>query len=208
MRYTICNAHPAANASLFLVICLCSGLWADGAEPHQTVQRVGYPIAIDFKGPSSTEADDDPNPFLDYRLQANFTGPDGKEFSVPGFFAGNGKGGASGHLWRVRFSPDQPGTWKYRVSFRRGSEVAVSLDAESGKPIAFDGASGEIEISPRDAEGPGFLKWGRTGVGGRTLVSQEQSADVRFGAGLCTNRLVLAQSRQLERTSVAPTKIF
>jgi hypothetical protein len=67
------------------------------------------PIALSFTGPSASETTASPNnPFLDYRLQVTFTGPSSQIYTVPGFFDGDGKGGASGDVWRVRFSPPRP----------------------------------------------------------------------------------------------------
>ena len=76
-------------------------------------QEKWYPFTIDFKGPQSSETDNNPNPFLDYRLQVEFTSPGGKQYNVPGFFAGDGNGGGTGHVWRVRFSPDEAGEWMF-----------------------------------------------------------------------------------------------
>ena len=91
--------------------------------------KVWHAISVDFRGPVASETDDEPNPFLDHRLQVRFTGPSGRTYDVPGFFAGDGEGG-DGNVWRVRFSPDRHGTWKYQASFRKGPKVAVSLDPE------------------------------------------------------------------------------
>jgi len=120
-----------------------------------------HPVTIDFKGADSNEMASDPNPFLDYRLQLSLTGPGSKTFNVPGFYAGDGRGGDSGGIWRVRFSPDEAGRWSFRASFRKGSDVAVSLDPDAGEPTAFDGCTGTFEIARRDADASGFLALGR-----------------------------------------------
>lgn len=120
-----------------------------------------HPVTIDFAGPVANEADDDPNPFLDFRLQVAFTGPNGQTYEAPGFFAGDGNGNGSGNVWRVRFTPDQAGQWRYVASFRAGSDVAVSLDADEGVATGFDGAGGAFLVAELDREAPDFLKWGR-----------------------------------------------
>jgi CubicO group peptidase (beta-lactamase class C family) len=122
---------------------------------------VWYPRSISFRGPRASETDTSPNPFLDFRLQVRCTGPSGQTFDVPGFFAGDGHGGGKGNVWRVRFTPDQPGIWRYHASFRSGAGVAVSLDPTAGKPTACDGSKGEFEVAPGNASAPGFYKWGR-----------------------------------------------
>ena len=123
--------------------------------------RKWAPVTLDFAGPSATTADSTPNPFLDYRLQVKFTSPAGKTYDVPGFFDGDGQGAQAGAVWRVRFTPDEVGTWKYQASFRKGPQVAVSLDASAGEPAGFDGAAGAFEVVEQDPAAPGFHKWGR-----------------------------------------------
>ena len=124
-------------------------------------QEKWYPFTIDFKGPQSSETDNNPNPFLDYRLQVEFTSPGGKQYNVPGFFAGDGNGGGTGHVWRVRFSPDEAGEWMFQASFRQGKQIAVSLRPDEGKSTAFDGFEGSFTVAKRDVDAPGFLSKGR-----------------------------------------------
>jgi len=120
-----------------------------------------HPVTLDFKGPDTSETATDPNPFLDYRFQVQFTSPEGRTYDVPGFYAGDGKGRGSGNIWRVRFSPGEAGEWSFAASFRKGSQVAVILDAQAGESIAFDGCEGSFFVAERDEKAPGFLKWGR-----------------------------------------------
>ena len=88
-----------------------------GAQTVDGRRVVWHPITITFEGPQAAETDDAPNPFLDLRLQVVFTGPDNQLFVVPGFFDGDGKGGSSGKAWRVRFTPNVAGKWRYEASF-------------------------------------------------------------------------------------------
>ncbi|MBI1299305.1 DUF5060 domain-containing protein [bacterium] len=150
--------------------------WAAQGEPQAVTGTVTgnlvawQPITVSFAGPSANEGDDDPNPFLDYRLQVTFTGPSGQIYNVPGFFDGDGNGGGAGNVWRVRFHADAPGEWRYQASFRSGADVAVSLDAQAGTPTSFDGATGTFNVAPVDPNAPGFLRWGRLSyVGGHYL---------------------------------------
>jgi len=128
--------------------------------------RTWQPMEIQFEGPRASESDVTPNPFLDFRLQVRFTGPDGQVYDVPGFFAGDGAGNGTGNIWAVRFTPDQAGPWSYRAEFRAGKEIAVrgrpfSDSEDAGTPAAFDGAGGSFQVKPRDDQAPGFWKWGR-----------------------------------------------
>jgi CubicO group peptidase (beta-lactamase class C family) len=120
-----------------------------------------HPVTIDFEGPETNEMSTDPNPFLDYRLQVYFRSPRGKTCIVPGFYAGNGKGGGSGNVWRVRFAPDEAGRWSFRTTFRKGPEVAISFHSGAGEPAAFDNCTGTFVVGPRDEDAPGLVKLGR-----------------------------------------------
>ena len=131
------------------------------------ILRAWHPLTISFLGPNVGESDDKPNPFLDYRLQVKFTSPDGREFNVPGYFDGDGKGDGRGPCWRARFTPDRAGNWRYRASFRAGPLLAIDLATEVGTPSAFDGTSGKFTVGERDPAAPGFLRWGRLSYAGR-----------------------------------------
>lgn len=146
------------------LVTLLIVLTAGGIAEAQSVEGqlvTWHPITITFDGPKAVETDDSPNPFLDIRLQVCFTGPGNQLFVVPGFFDGDGQGGASGRTWRVRFTPNLPGKWRYQASFRQGSGVAIELTADSGKALALPNLAGSFDVAPRDPDAPGFLKWGR-----------------------------------------------
>ncbi|MBK8504811.1 MAG: DUF5060 domain-containing protein [Saprospiraceae bacterium] len=113
-------------------------------------ENSGKKTTISFEGPELSE-DYPENPFLHYRLQVFFNLGD-QTVTLPGFFAANGQaaesGANSGKVWQVRFRPDQPGTWTYRASFRKGDHVAISEEVAAGEATAFDGQTGTIEVSP------------------------------------------------------------
>ena len=135
-----------------------------------------HPVTISFNGPPSTETNSSPNPFLDYRLQVSFTSPSGKSFEVPGFYDG-------GSDWKVRFNPDESGTWGYKASFRQGANVAIDTNATAGSPTSFDGASGTFNISPRDPAAAGFLSQGLLEyANGHYLKFRDGSYDLKGGA--------------------------
>lgn len=129
-----------------------------------------HTVTLSFNGPYSTQTADDPNPFLDYRLQVRFQSPSGKVANVPGFFDGDGKGDGSGSVWKVRFIPDEAGSWRFSTSFRQGSHIAIDLNPAAGTPVAFDSCTGKFSIQERDENAPGFLKWGRLEYNGRHFL--------------------------------------
>ena len=63
------------------------------------------------------------NPF-DYtviELQATFTSPSGKQIPFFGFYDGDGNGGQTGNVWKLRFMPDEIGTWTYTYIWTDGT---------------------------------------------------------------------------------------
>jgi CubicO group peptidase (beta-lactamase class C family) len=65
------------------------------------------PIELKFEGPES-KGKGDANPFA-IPFDVEFTGPDGKNTRVPGFYDGDDEGGLDGSVWKVRFSADAEG---------------------------------------------------------------------------------------------------
>lgn len=129
-----------------------------------------HTLTVSYNGPTASETDNAPNPFLDYRLNVLFIGPSGQSYLVPGFFAGDGQGSDQGDVWQARFTADEAGQWRYCASFRTGKGIAVELDPLVGEPTAFDGTSGIFTVAPTDRSAPGFLRWGRLEyVGGHYL---------------------------------------
>ncbi len=178
------GAHPSA---LFMV--------TDDPRPPgvEGPCRVWHTLTLRFPGPTAHELDDQPNPFLDYRLQVTFTGPAGQTYAVPGFFDGDGRGNGAGNVWCVRFTPDQAGSWQFHASFRSGDGIAVSLDPHAGAPVAGDGRRGHVTVAPRDAQAPGFLKWGRLQYNGtHYLKFAEGPYWIRGGADSPENLLAYA----------------
>ncbi len=128
-------------------------------------------ITIDFAGPTASESDGRPlpkggtsvaNPFLDYRLLVRFQSPQNKIFFVPGFYDGDGNGGDTGNVWRVRFTPDEVGQWNYSATFRGGVNVAIDLSPAAGEPVgSIDGAEGTFDIKPPGESASGHFRTGR-----------------------------------------------
>lgn len=88
---------------VFTALAFTSPLVAAEASV-QSVQRWDI-FELELKGPSSG------NPFVEVRLSAVFT--DGKTtMEVPGFYDGDG-------VYRVRFSPDAVGEWRYETKSNR-----------------------------------------------------------------------------------------
>lgn len=107
-----------------------------------------YKVQIDFEGPELNELSTK-NPFTDYRMDVQFTGPEGQTYKVPGYFAADGASGETsaelGNVWRVNFCPDAPGEWNFETNFVTGKNIAANL--KGGESAAFfDGETGSFTV--------------------------------------------------------------
>ncbi len=62
----------------------------------------------------------------------------------------------AGNKWRVYFTPDCDGEWRFKASFRMGVNIAINPEPKAGAPTAFDGASGSFRVSKADKKAPDF----------------------------------------------------
>lgn len=133
-----------------------------GLSVHAAVisgeQKVWHKITLTFDGPATSETAT-PNPFRDYLLDVTFT-QGTAQFVVPGYYAADGNAAetsaTSGNKWRVHFTPNLPGTWNYKVSFRTGTDIAASIDPNVGTPVYFDGETGVFDVTATDKTGSDF----------------------------------------------------
>jgi len=135
-----------------------------------------HKVTLNLAGPFSAETDTAPNPFTDYRLNVTFTHSSGSPtYTVPGYFAADGNAAntsaTAGTVWRAHLSPDQAGTWTYRISFVSGASIATTWPAAAGTALApFDGKTGTFTIAATDKTGADFRAKGRlTYTGGHYL---------------------------------------
>jgi hypothetical protein len=96
--------------SLLLVMTL--------AAAEVPAQDAAVPLWGRFEAAFTAEEDTSP----DADLAVEFTSPSGRQRAVPGFWDG-------GRTWRVRFLPDEEGTWRFRSRARRGT----GLDGQAGR---------------------------------------------------------------------------
>jgi hypothetical protein len=95
-------------------------LWALISSPSSALAQVGLYGIWEMRVVNSVSYS---NPF-DFRvieLQATFTAPSGRRLDFFGFYDGDGNGGQTGHVWKLRFMPDEPGTWHYAYTWTDGT---------------------------------------------------------------------------------------
>jgi hypothetical protein len=96
--------------ALFLAAFAGPGLAAGEAVPHHGTAEIALTSSTLYDGAAG-----EPDPF-DLALTAEVVSPSGRRFSVPGFFDGDGAGGQSGRVFRVRVAAEETGTWSWRIA--------------------------------------------------------------------------------------------
>jgi len=147
------------------------------------------------------------NPFLDYKLEVNFTNGS-STYLVPGYYAADGRAGESsateGATWKVHFRPDAPGTWSYSVSFLKGKNIAI-LDGDlEGEPVGSHGKEGSVEVVASDKKDPDFRAHGRIVNGGKGYFKLQGNDQlwIKNGADSPENFLAYAEFDQSYRFSL------
>jgi len=156
-----------------------------------------HKVTVELAGPFAAESDRSPNPFTDLRFDVTFTHESGTpRYVVPGYFAADGNaaqtGARSGTVWRAHLSPDQPGTWHYRVAFTHGRLAVLN---GGGAPLApFDGKSGAFTVAPTDKTGRDFRAQGRLRYNGGHYLHYAGSGAPFLKAGADAPETLLAYS--------------
>ena len=172
----------------------CSTDLPSGFETRGELRR-WHSISLIIEGPC---VDEKASTFLDYRLNVTFThNASGTNILVPGHFAADGNaaesGATSGSKWRAHFTPSMAGTWSFTVSFRTGTDVAISLDPGAGSSTDPDGLVGQFSIQPtnktgRDHRAKGTLQY----TGERYLQFENGEIFLKGGADSPENLLAYA----------------
>ncbi|WP_373942120.1 hypothetical protein OEG92_01790 [Polaribacter sejongensis] len=62
-----------------------------------------------------------------------------------------------GVVWQVRFMPNKTGKWTYKVSFKKGNEIAINDDEKAGESVGFDNEIGSFVIKESQSSTEGRL---------------------------------------------------
>lgn len=100
------------------------------------------------------------DPFYGVELEATFISPSGKQITWWGFFDGDGQGGQTGNIWKIRYMPDELGTWNFTWKF---SDRSL---AGSGSFQAVDNNNAPRKPGPLRHD-PDFHQWFITADGSR-----------------------------------------
>ena len=159
----------------------------DGGVELAGELKVWHNVTLTLDGPYAHEKDNAPNPFTDHRMTVQFKHSDGTTYTVPGYFAADGKAAnssaESGRKWRVHFAPDRAGDWTYEVRFATGKQAALDADAAAKALDPFDGKSGQFSISASDKVGRDLRAQGRLQYVGKRYLQHAGSKRYFLKAG-------------------------
>lgn len=178
----------------------------DGSIAVTGELKTWHAVTLTIDGPFAKETDTDPNPFTDYRLMVRFTrgeGFDEVSYSVPGYFAADGNAGETsatrGNQWRVHFVPDEPGEWRYSVSFLSVPGIATMTNEDIAREIrvadVFEpahGKRGSFQIEPTDKTGRDLRGKGRLQYVGERYLKFAGSGEYFLKAGADAPETLLA----------------
>jgi len=127
-------ARKALSAFVFAGLLLLGSASAHAVLCYDTAEIV-LASSNSYNAASGT-----PNPF-DLSVVAQVTAPSGRKISVPGFFDGNGAGGAAGNVFKVRVFANESGTWTWTVSSSNvpglaGRTGSFAVSGKIGGPFA------------------------------------------------------------------------
>lgn len=180
------------RAMYLLIFAVLMGACAKQPEINGEL-KVWHKITLTFEGPESSETAT-PNPFADYRMNVTFSQGD-KTFVVPGYFAADGNAAytsaSAGNKWRAHFRPNSPGEWNYKVSFRKGNDIAVS--EEEGESAGYmDGQKGSFVVDESDKTGRDLRAKGRLKYVGEHYPQFSQSGEYFIKCGVDAPENLLA----------------
>lgn len=158
------------------------GSGGGGADGQQTAVSVfsenGVPLYRVFQKDVTNTAGY-ANKFTDVTLNVEYTSPSGRKIQFAGFYDGDGQGGQSGNVWKMRFMPDEVGTWSYAYSWSDGksggSGTFTAVGAGAGPGILKAYAENPHWFAYNGKE-PVFLKSYKIGAGGFTGTPVEWAA--------------------------------
>ncbi|MEA2692535.1 MAG: hypothetical protein QOJ16_1922 [Acidobacteriota bacterium] len=210
-------------SALFSLACLLAGATVAAALPRFETAEVALHSARRYDGGVPT-AQGSPNPFTDVTLSARVTAPSGKTYTIDGFFDGDGAGGQSGDVWKLRVFADETGTWRWTTASSDGSldQKSGTFDCSGTLPGPF--GQGPIVVDPahprsfRYREGPPVfligkfldeaaqppLRYTHTMLS-EALSDADRQAMLNHQAGMKVNKMNLYLANQGDYSGTYPT---
>ncbi|MDZ4846314.1 MAG: choice-of-anchor D domain-containing protein [Chitinophagales bacterium] len=179
-------------ASIAIILATGTSIWSATISGEL---KKWHRVMLLFDGANVSESDAT-NPFTSYRLIVTFT-KGAKSYSVHGHYAADGDAAESsatgGDKWRVYFSPDEEGLWSYSVSYRTGSNIAISDVANAGSAVVpLDGETGSFTITATDKAASDFRAKGRLAYVGEHYLQFSETGEYFIKGGTDSPENLLA----------------
>ena len=185
----------------------------DGSVKVTGQLRQWHKVVLTMSGPFAHEKDNQPNPFLDIKMETTFQHVDGTTYVVPGYFAADGNSSEtsaeSGNQWRTLFSPDRTGRWNYVASIARGEKVAI--DPKSSITPIFK-STGSFTVGDSRKAAPDLRAHGRLAYVGKRYLQHMGSGKYFLKAGADAPETLLGYAdfdgTAAKKPDKAPLKTF
>lgn len=120
--------------AVFAATLMATAAYGQGAKPQAAKQY--HVIEVSLEGPTLGPTD---TPARDIELVVTFTHESGKPVQrVHGFWDGDGKGGSTGNVFKVRLTPTKPGRWTITKTESSDAKLRGQLDGRTFAAAATD----------------------------------------------------------------------
>ena len=135
---------------------------SESADTTKVVMQ-WHQLKLDFEGPETSEDAED-NPFLNYRLEVEFTHNKTSK-TLRGYYAADGNAAessaTSGNIWSVNHRPDLLGKWTYKARLLHGDSIAIKTNSSNAEDLPLKNSTGTFMVSPSDKAVPDFRAKGQ-----------------------------------------------
>lgn len=133
-------------------------------KPNALETTLFSTVKLDLHGPHLSENDEE-NPFTQYALWTKIKHESGKEWSIRGYFAADGKASISsadsGEVWRTKFTPSLLGKYTFSNTLYKGSKAAITKHTDADKTLnVIKQTTGDLLVSEYPIDVTGFKNSG------------------------------------------------
>lgn len=191
------------------LLAVAGAAWLGGPTLAQSVGGTAVQhqtITVEWDGPAVGEGIGTTNPFLNHRLDVEFSNGQ-TSYTVPGYYAIDNATGQD--IWRAHFTAPTAGQWDFTPNYYIGGNVAVTDINALGVPNAteINGQTGSVNIAAADPNAAGFLSKGTLQyTGGHYLQFANGDYYLKGGADSPENFLGYEGFDNTTKNSVPPAR--
>jgi hypothetical protein len=137
-EYFLLSKAGVMRILILFFICLAFSVYAQEESAYHLLEPVGIWDKFEYVVQNNFNYTD---PYRDVELQVQFTSPEGEIIRFWGFYDGE-------QTWKVRFSPNAFGRWKYKIWFNDQSELLLADSAFRCEPSDLPGMVSKYPYNP------------------------------------------------------------